>query len=280
MNSAFARDMWRVLEPLHAVTYFAPECLGAFKAVGLRGFWMGYFAGRSAPFGAAGPSLVEAAFFNFHPRMVRRAIPDAWGFATPETVLAVRGRAAAEALRGMAPDIAEAAERALPSLLAAVEAAPAGGRPLFAANRDLPTPEDPVESLWQAVTALREHRGDGHIGCLLAEGLGSGEALALFAADTGTPPELWRELRGWTEDEWAAAESRLAERGLLDGSGITKAGRALRAHIESRTDALALTAYTDVPDIEATLAALTPAARAVAHTGVVRSPDLLGTGAP
>lgn len=280
MNSAFARDMWRVLEPLHAVTYFAPECLGAFKAAGLRGFWMGYFAGRSAPFGAAGPSLVEAAFFNFHPRMVRRAIPDAWGFSTPEAVLAARGRAAAEALRGMAPGIGAAAERALPGLLAAVAAAPAVGRPLFAANRDLPVPEDPVESLWQAVTALREHRGDGHIGCLLAEGLDGGEALALFAAGTGTPPELWRELRGWTEDEWAAAESRLAERGLLDGSGITEAGRALRAHIESRTDALALTAYTDVPDIEATLAALTPAARAVTHTGVVRSPDLLDTGTP
>ncbi|MFJ4650191.1 hypothetical protein ACIP5Y_02835 [Nocardia sp. NPDC088792] len=280
MNESFARDIWRVLEPLHAVTYFAPECLGAFKAAGLRGFWMGYFAGRSAPFGAAGPNLVEAAFFNFHPRMVRRAIPDAWGFATPEAVLAARSRAAAEALRGMAPGIDAAAEQALPSLRAAVAAAPAVGRPLFAANRDLPALEDPVESLWQAVTALREHRGDGHIGCLLAAGLDGGEALALFAADTGTPPELWRELRGWSEDEWAAAESRLAERGLLDGSGITEAGRALRSHIESRTDALALTAYTDVPDIEATLAALTPAARAVAGTGVVRSPDLLHTGAP
>lgn len=49
-------DLWRVLEPMHAVTYFAADCIAANKAVGLRGFWMGYFAARSAPFGTAGPA--------------------------------------------------------------------------------------------------------------------------------------------------------------------------------------------------------------------------------
>ncbi|MFQ6231024.1 helix-turn-helix domain-containing protein, partial [Nocardia sp. NPDC002869] len=62
---AFARQAWRLLEPLHAVTYFSPEPLQALKAAGYRGFWMGYFAGRAAPLGAAGPEVVHALFYNF-----------------------------------------------------------------------------------------------------------------------------------------------------------------------------------------------------------------------
>ena len=33
-----ARVMWTLFEPLHAVTYFAPEGRAAFEAAGLRGF--------------------------------------------------------------------------------------------------------------------------------------------------------------------------------------------------------------------------------------------------
>ncbi len=85
-----ARDWWRVIEPVHAVTYFAPESLEALRATGLRGFWMGYFAARVAPVGAVGPSTVAATFFNFHPLMIERSVPDAWSFADPLAVLAAR----------------------------------------------------------------------------------------------------------------------------------------------------------------------------------------------
>lgn len=271
--------MWRVLEPLHAITYFAPECISAHKAVGLRGFWMGYFGARAAPLGSVGPNVVEAVFYNFHPDMVRRAIPDAWGFADPEAILDARRTSAAGVLRGLVPGIADTATRVLPALTAAIDAASVCGRVLFAANRDLTTPEEPVEALWQAVTTLREHRGDGHVATWLAEGLDGCEAVVLFAADTGTAPEMWRDLRSWSENDWAAAQSRLADRGLVRGSGdITEAGRALRAHIESRTDALAASAYRHVPGIEGTLDALRPAARAVESTGLARSADFLRAG--
>ena len=80
------RRAWLALEAVHAVTYFAPESRAALADLGLRGFWMGYFAGRAAPLGPVGPGVVEATFFNFHPAMVRRAIPDAWTFASPESV--------------------------------------------------------------------------------------------------------------------------------------------------------------------------------------------------
>ena len=48
-----ARAMWTLFEPIHAVTYFAPEARGAYEEAGLRGFWRGYFAGRAAPLGPA-----------------------------------------------------------------------------------------------------------------------------------------------------------------------------------------------------------------------------------
>ena len=44
-----SHELWRLFEPLHAVTYFSAESRDAFEAAGLRGFWRGYFAGRLGP---------------------------------------------------------------------------------------------------------------------------------------------------------------------------------------------------------------------------------------
>jgi hypothetical protein len=62
--------------------------------------------------------VVTATFFNFHPRMVARAIPDAWRFSRPERVLQARFQAADAALRRLlgaqvdSDEVAEAAELA------------------------------------------------------------------------------------------------------------------------------------------------------------------------
>ena len=85
-----ARRMWTLFEPLHAVTYFSPEGRTAFEAVGLRGFWRGYFASRSAPLGRAPAAVSTALYANFAPRMVERAIPSVWELASPEETLAAR----------------------------------------------------------------------------------------------------------------------------------------------------------------------------------------------
>src|SRR6201992_4469914 len=98
-----ARRMWRLWEPVHAVTYSAPEARDAFKAAGLRGFWRGYFAGRAAPLGAAGPEVVTASFYNFAPSFVARALPSVWELISPADALRVRregGVAALGALLG------------------------------------------------------------------------------------------------------------------------------------------------------------------------------------
>ena len=82
--------MWKLFEPLHAVTYFAEECIEEYSAAGLKGFWMGYFAGRAAPMGPVGPAVVGATFFSFNPDRVARALPDAWSFAATDRVLEAR----------------------------------------------------------------------------------------------------------------------------------------------------------------------------------------------
>ncbi|HEX6310895.1 MAG TPA: hypothetical protein VF152_04665, partial [Acidimicrobiia bacterium] len=85
-----ARRLWQLAEPYHAITYFAPESRAAFEAVGLRGFWRGYFAGRAAPLGFVGPGVVTACFFGFHPDFVARALPSVWAMAEPRTALGAR----------------------------------------------------------------------------------------------------------------------------------------------------------------------------------------------
>src|SRR5438094_7385724 len=93
-----ARLMWTLYEPVHAVTYFAPEARAAFEAAGLRGFWRGYFAGRSAPLGAVDAPPVIAAFFGFAPPFVRRALPAVWELASPARALAAREAGAVAAI--------------------------------------------------------------------------------------------------------------------------------------------------------------------------------------
>src|ERR1019366_8687678 len=85
-----ARRMWTLFEPVHVVTYFTPEARSAFEDAGLRGFWLGYFAGRAAPLGAAAAAPVTGSFFSFAPSMVARALPGVWDLIAPADALAVR----------------------------------------------------------------------------------------------------------------------------------------------------------------------------------------------
>jgi hypothetical protein len=238
-----ARNAWTTLEPYHAMIYFVPEARAAFTALGLKGYWMGYFASRSAAMGAASANLITATFYNFHPRMVARAIPDAWHITTPERVLAARYESANTALRRLlgerisSPELAEAAAL----VRQATEGCDVAGRPLFAAHIALPWPTEPHLVLWHATTLLREFRGDGHIVALLSAGLDGCEAHITLAGTGKVSRQMIQPTRGWTDEEWDAAQTRLREHGLLDDEGkLTKQGNTLRQTIEDRTDLLAL----------------------------------------
>lgn len=163
------------LEPLHDVIYFAPGVRDAGAAIGLKGFWMGYFAFRAAPMGPVGPAVVSANFANFQPAMVARALPDAWPRAMPDACLRTRQDIATHALRSIGVD-EHACRLAVELLAPAITSGDVTGRPLFAANAALPIADDPVTALWQTATTLREHRGDGHVAALACHGMPSKNA--------------------------------------------------------------------------------------------------------
>jgi hypothetical protein len=237
-----ARQAWLLYEPIHALIYFAPETKQVTSAAGLKGGWMGYFATRAAALGPVGPEVVSALFYNFHPAMVARAIPDAWRLSTPERVLSGRLEVADVALRRALGDWLDSSELIeLNDLLAeAVEACSLTGRPLFAAHAALPAPTEPHLYLWHACTLLREHRGDGHVASLLAGELGPREAHLTLAATGAVDDEVQRVFRGWSPEEWAEAKEAVVARGLIDSDGrLTAEGERTRSWVEERTDALA-----------------------------------------
>ncbi|MQS39231.1 hypothetical protein FFZ77_27735 [Streptomyces katsurahamanus] len=267
------RDLWTLFEPIHAVTYFSPEAVDAFEEAGLRGFWRGYFAGRSAPLGMAGPEPVAAAFCSYAPSMVAQALPSVWEVVTPEQALDVRRSGARAALARLLDGQREGVERAAVLLAEAAEAADLTGRPLTAANAALPWPDDPLDRLWHAATILREHRGDGHVAAQLVADVDGCEILALRVGIDLPRSEL-QPYRGWSDGEWDAAVRRLVGRGLLTGDGkATEAGRRTLAGIEEGTDRAAFRPWA-AADLPRLTDALEPLARTVAAT--LRFPNPIG----
>jgi hypothetical protein len=277
---SLARRFFDRFEPVHAVTYFSPEARTALDGLGFRGFWMGYFAARSAPFGAVSPEVVAAAFYNFTPERVAKSLLSAWEVSSPTEALRAREDSAMAALRryGVTDDEAAAAAELAEK---AARGAPLDGRPLFAANAALDWPEDPVARLWHAVTLLREHRGDGHIAVLVTLGVSGRESNVLHAVAGRVPREMIMRARDYDEQQWARYRGHLADRGLLDGGGaLTDAGRTLKQRIEDSTDQLALSALDALDDdeVERLFQALTPITRQVVAGGDVPAATPMGLG--
>lgn len=273
---------WRSVEVLHDVVYFAPDTKERYEALGLKGYWMGYFASRSAAMGTPSPELVTATFHGFAPAMVGRALPDAWALASREDILQARLDLARDSLspatRAEGADTARVARE----LAAIVSGFTLAGKPLGAAHAALDKPDDDTGLLFWAASAIREYRGDCHIAVLTAAGLDGCSANALAVAAGLTVGEQ-RKMRGWTEDEWAAGYAQLASRGWVDADDtITDSGRSARQQIEDATDRVCAAGM----DKESTGRAITveegvrTLARAVLKSGAVSFPNPTATKAP
>jgi len=281
-DARFERALWRVLEPLHAVVYFAPDVKTAFEEVGLHGFWRGYFASRAAPMGPVPPEVVIATFYNFHPDMVRWAMTSTWERADPDTVTAARLQLADRTLRCWlgddtlgSSDVADAATLARRM----AECASPLGRPLFAGYAALDWPAEPHLVLWHAATLLREHRGDGHVMALVGEQIDGCEANVLAGASGSTTGELQRASRQWPDDEWEAATERLRRRDWLGGDAtLTPAGAGAKQRLEDRTDELAAPPVAVLDDLERRrlLELLNRLSRAVLDAGEITFPNPIG----
>jgi hypothetical protein len=279
-----ARSMWTLFEPIHAVTYFAPEARSAFEQAGLRGFWRGYFAGRAAPLGPAGAAVITASFFNFAPAFVARAVPGIWDLITPEEALRIRLTGAAEALHGLLADRESEAAAAADLLWQVAGELDCAGRVLAAANAalledgsaDLSGPA----RLWQVATLLREHRGDGHFAALTAADIDGCEAVVLRSCLDLRREDL-QPVRGWTDEAWESALSRLTDRGWVSADGTpTSAGRNAHAAVEDATDRAAARPWArlDAGATAEVVKVLTPVALACAS--VLPYPSPIGVPAP
>jgi hypothetical protein len=184
--------------------------------------------------------VVTAIFYTFNITLVRRHIPRAWTLADPEVLVAERLAGVGEALERTlgtdavnSPEMAEAAELAR----VAAEACLVEGHPLSAAHRPTGWSDRPHQLLWQAMTVLREYRGDAHNAMLLRAGLTGLEALITHTATgQGFVFPFAMASRGWSHEQWSRGVDGLRDRGILDGmGGLTDRGAAQRDELEEDT---------------------------------------------
>jgi hypothetical protein len=279
-----ARRLWNAIEPIHATVYFAPEPADAMRALGLRSWWMGYVAGRVAPLGAVPLETVAATFFGFASRRLGGAVPDAWTFTDPETVMSARLAAVqASLVRLLGADGQRTVAAAAEPLWQAVEACRFDGRALAAAWSAVPRPDDPLLSAWLAMTVLREHRGDGHVMVAVALGLQGLDAIVTHAATGAISRELVQKGRGWSDDEWERSRRRLQLEGVLDRDGrLTKQGGALRRELEDTTDRLASAPLERLGEagVERLVESLAPVSRHIFDIGLLPEPNPIGVPRP
>ena len=139
-----ARRMFELVEPIGVIPYSADEPNEAMFALGFTNYWDTYFAGRAAPLGLVTAEVVDALFYNFAPGEVARHIPKVWHTTTPEA----GDRRSTDGLReGAAADPRRSRRRsrlrrAAELLTKAAISAPCEGRPMYAALRAMPIPDE------------------------------------------------------------------------------------------------------------------------------------------
>lgn len=249
VDRRLVRQAWQVAEPVAVLPWFAPETRAATDRLGLRGGLMSYLGTRLAPMGAVSASAATAVLFSMAPAFVARAVPDVWSRAAPSDLVEARYGAVDEALRRIlggvgGPRVASAASAAARLVESLGDGLATAGRPLAAANASAARRPERHLQLWQDVTVLREHRGDGHVVALGAWGVGPCEAHVLAAADGRVPASVSQRLHGWDLATWEDASDALRCRGWVSTDGrLTAAGVAARDGIERDTDRLAEAPY-------------------------------------
>ena len=195
-----------------------------------------YLGSRAAALGRVPGNVVGSIFGTINPRAVASAVDAVWRRVDPEELEQSRLELALDVMhRTFDGDDADV-EATVAQLRPALEACPIEGHPLFAALLSRPWPQSHFGALWRCCDLIREHRGDAHVNAWRSAGLDAVEINVLT--------ELWRGLKfasvttsimAWELTDAEAARDRLRSEGLLDGDGLTEAGRSLRDSIEFNT---------------------------------------------
>jgi hypothetical protein len=227
--------------------YFAPECHERYVALGFDpstrragGVHLpdgpAYFASRGSLLGQVPGEVVAAAFAVFSPAVVVPAVALAWQRTDAATIRQARAEGAVAQLRRLLGDRPDGVDRAHDLLARATADLPIAGRPLAAGVSALPVPDDPLAAVWHLGDLVREFRGDSHNAAWVAAGHTGTEIGLISESYWGLRLRTYSRTRGWTDDEFDAAEARLRESGWVDAAGLTDLGRSHRESIERQTD--------------------------------------------
>ena len=230
-RSRLARRLASALEPVVGQVYFSPECHSGYVALGFaespgnaNGVALpdgpSYFASRGSVMGQVPGEVIAAAFGVFSPAIVVPLVDEAWQRTDAATIRDARAEGAVGQLRRLLGDAPEGVERAAELLATAAAALPISGRPLAAGIRSLDVPDDPLAAAWHHGDFLREYRGDSHNAAWVSAGLTATQIGLLTELYWSLPMRSYSRSRGWTEQEFDAAEAGLRDRGLLDGDGF------------------------------------------------------------
>jgi len=232
--AAVSRRLRARADGLLAEAWFMPEAQVGFVELGV-GPAATMFGGRIGPLGAIPGVAAAALLVPIRPESVAAAVDEAWAATDPETLLAARERACTGYVREILGTGPEGIDRAATLARRAADAGPVAGHPLAAAHRARGWTGDPLVDVWRACERIRERRHESHRNAWTAAGLDSCELCVL--TDRWRGPLISSVSGSWSGAEQGAAADRLRVRGLVDGDGITEAGRDLREGIEAATDA-------------------------------------------
>lgn len=245
------RTVRNLVEPIAGVAFFAVEVHDRYEALGfpnpggtrdgVRSFdWPAYFVARAACLGPVRGEVAAAAFGVFPVARVASAVDEGFRRASPAMLLRARLDGTVLALERLLADRPEfdpaGLEQSIELLDRGLAAADPVARPLFAGLRSLPEPETALGRWWRLCDQYREHRMDVHVSVLAAAGLDGCQACLLNDARQGLALGSYVVTRGWSAGEISAAVETLADRGLVDGRGLTPGGRDFREDLEAMTD--------------------------------------------
>ena len=240
--SVLVRNLWRVTEPFHQLAYRSPEAVGAYQAIGLQTPPHQYFASRLAAAGEVSHGVAVSLLFGFAPSYVAQAVPEVWGIVDARTVVVARTHGADATFQRILGDSWNSTEIARANAIAQemTTGLSFAGKPMAAAQNDVPQPSSPGLQLWRACTILREFRGDAHWAATAAAGIDAVECHILHAADGAMPEDLLQRVTGWDDSDWEAAKASLRSRGLMQNGGseleLTADGAEVKLLIERATD--------------------------------------------
>lgn len=272
MNSQRTQNIRTVssrLNSFHSAMYFSETVGREYGKHGLEPGVEGNLAARSAPLGRVNAGVVSAVYCNYSHSFIASQIPKLWDTVSPEIMVQARFDAVSAFMAELfdsREDIAlltEAATELATAMQPVLANMDFSGRPLALATADALAGYEPntaFEQLWAVATIAREFRGDGHVASLVTAGVPGIDALMLDVA-TGASfrPRAAQKTRGYTDEEWTSAQSRLAEAGLItvgtddrgyDLPAITDAGRDLKEQVEQLTDGTVAAAWSALTDEE------------------------------